>query len=150
MIRRPLLAFLSLALIGSTFLLWPRVHVAEAVLDGGERVALRLRPMVSLHSDWHRDLIVRDADGRRRIRLFEDTGWWRGSQLYRRPDGALVLDEGQAGCILLSDVAGPTGCPVATGCTYRGRFDERTARDGNRVMFQGPEDAPEIDLPAAL
>ncbi|MGP1357368.1 hypothetical protein [Roseicyclus sp.] len=150
MTRWPAGVTLAVILVGGAVLLWPRTHSAEAVLDGGESVTLRLRPMLSLQSDWRREIVVQDADGRRTIPLLEDTGWWRGSQLYRRPDGALVLDEGQAGCVLLSGAERPAGCPVATEWDYLGRFGERGRGEGGRAVFLSPTDAAEIDLPEAL
>jgi hypothetical protein len=150
MIRRPVGAALAVVLLGGAVLFWPRTHAAEAVLEGGEAVTMRLRPMLSLHSDWRREVVVQDAAGRRTIPLFEDTGWWRGSQLYRRPDGALVLDEGQAGCVLLSGAAGSAGCPVATEWDYLGRFEEGGPERRNRAVFVSPAEAREIDLPEEL
>lgn len=58
--------------------------------------------MVGLHSDWHRKLTVRKGWRLARINLMADTGWWRGSNLYRHTSGVHILHEGQAGCIVFS------------------------------------------------
>lgn len=44
--------------------------------------------------------------------LFEDTGWWRGSNLYRHSSGIYVLHEGKAGCALIR-VSSPALVPDA-------------------------------------
>lgn len=74
---------------------------ATADLPGRISVTISVRPMAGWHSDWHRTLTLTTADGTTSQPLLEDTGWWRGSTLYLHVSGALVLHEGQAGCILL-------------------------------------------------
>lgn len=129
-----------------------RSHSAVARVDGsGTDVTLRLRALIGLHSDWHRNLVVRMQDGSvYRVALVADTGWWRGSQLYRRDDGVLVLDEGQAGCLVLPPSGGPDGCPRQDGWDYLGRFEESGSDHPERVRFLRAGEAEEIDLPDIL
>lgn len=75
---------------------------ASAELIGGASVTMLIRPMSSLHSDVHRRLAIEAADERISTDLLDDTGWWRGSNLYRHESGAYVLHEGQAGCIVFT------------------------------------------------
>ena len=109
--------------------------------EGGTEVRMVLRAMVGLHSDWRRRVVVTAPDGASRtVDLLADTGWWRGSQLWRGPDGGLALDEGQAGCVALVGRA-PCGPPS----TYLGRFEER---DG--VAAVPPSEAGPVRLPDPL
>lgn len=65
----------------------------------GTTVTMSVYPMLSIHSDWHRKLKISDDRDSIKINLFEDTGWWRGSSLYKHTSGSYVLIEGQNGCI---------------------------------------------------
>ncbi len=79
----------------------PFTSEATADLPGQISVTMSVRPMAGWHSDWHRTLTIATPDGTISQPLFEDTGWWRGSNLYLHASGVYVLHEGQAGCILL-------------------------------------------------
>ena len=81
---------------------------ATADLPGQISVTMVVRPMAGWHGDWHRTLAMATPDGTTTQQLFEDTGWWRGSNLYVHASGLYVLHEGQAGCIVLPMQA-PTG-----------------------------------------
>lgn len=96
------IAILSLfLLVGAllTWVFWPRYSSATASPDGLIEITMTVSPMFGIHSDWHRELRVSDGSVTRHEKLFEDTGWWRGTNLYRHTSGAYVLDEGQGGCI---------------------------------------------------
>ncbi len=93
---------------------WPFAQRASVELPGDITITMSVRPLIGLHSDWFRTLSVDTPDGSFSERLFEDTGWWRGSNLYVLPSGIYVLPsgiyvlhEGQAGCFAL-DVLSPT------------------------------------------
>ncbi len=105
------------------------------------------------------------------MRLFEDTGWWRGSNLYIHTSGAYIIHDGQSGCVAFT--TGPTEfVSVPSGaCTkrslvgddaeqasrfypdlkYLGQFKE-TYRDpeGVRIRFWSSSQAPEVELPEIL
>jgi hypothetical protein len=78
----------------------PETHQAQIDVEGGASVALIVSPMFSLQSDWQRKLLIEAPTGSLETDLFEDTGWWRGSNLYRHLSGVYVLHEGQGGCVL--------------------------------------------------
>ncbi|KXF90307.1 hypothetical protein AT574_12085 [Phaeobacter inhibens] len=131
--------------------------------------------MFSLQSDWHRTLIVERGGETISRELFEDTGWWRGSNLYLAEAGLFVLDEGQNGCIAFrldplrfgdkaarchkrrqtlanKEISGRddnTRSYVYPGMRYLGRFAE-TLDDRARVEFISAEETPEIRLPDPL
>lgn len=71
---------------------------ATAKLDQGLDVTLTLRPMLSLQSDWSRSLTITQNTRTVDFNISEDTGWWRGSNLYLTLSGTLVLHEGQGSC----------------------------------------------------
>ena len=75
-------------------------HRAQAYLGEDVRVSVIVSPMFSLQSDWRRKLVIETATGDSEYILPEDTGWWRGSNLYLHSSGLYVLHEGQAGCVL--------------------------------------------------
>lgn len=75
-------------------------HQAQIDVEDGASVALMVSPMFSLQSGWHRKLWIEAPTGSLQIDLAEDTGWWRGSNLYHHSSGVYVLHEGQAGCVL--------------------------------------------------
>jgi hypothetical protein len=93
---------LFLALAVGLAACWPFGEQATADLPGDVRISMVVRPMSGWHSDWYRTLTIETPDGSSSQRLFEDTGWWRGSNLYVHASGAYVLHEGQAGCIVLT------------------------------------------------
>lgn len=150
-------------------------HRASANLKEKVRVTMALSGMFSLQSDWHRTLIVEHGGETVSRQLFEDTGWWRGSNLYLAKTGLFVLDEGQGGCIAfrldpvrfddaaarchkrrarlteanISDGNGSARSDVYPGMRYLGRFAE--VFDGPaRVAFISAGEAPEIRLPDPL
>jgi hypothetical protein len=150
-------------------------RTATAELGGGIEVSMHLRPMVSMQSDWHRTLILRSPSGRLKTQLFEDTGWWRGSNLYFHETGVYVLHEGQGGCVpftLLPPelvLAPEISCAKAEiepgkgaamgqvgalsryyrGMRYLGQFTE-TRRDSVAIRFIEAAQAPEPELPDLL
>lgn len=73
-------------------------YTASADIAGGAAVTMTVRGMFSMQSDWMRSLRVEQNGESVSIDLGADTGWWRGSNLYRSQRGVYVLDEGQAGC----------------------------------------------------
>ncbi|GAA6164373.1 hypothetical protein NBRC116590_20770 [Pelagimonas sp. KU-00592-HH] len=105
----------------------------------------------------------------------EDTGWWRGSNLYLAEADLVILDEGQGGCVAFrlnpvrfDDQA--SRCPerlekltneevsggntnaksdVYSGMRYLGRFNEALDK-GAPVELLTQEEAPEIRLPAPI
>lgn len=85
----------------SVLLLWPSTrHHAVANPEPNLEVTLSIWAMqVSIHSDWQREIVVLYKGERIAMRLFEDTGWWRGSNLYQHVSGTYILHEGQSGCI---------------------------------------------------
>ena len=150
-------------------------HQASVNLEGGVRVSLTVNGMFSLQSDWRRTLTVGHRGEKISRELFEDTGWWRGSNLYLAEAGLFVLDEGQTGCIAFrldpmrfddkaarchqrrqmltneetSERDDNTVSFVYPGMRYLGRFAETT--DGRaRVEFISAGEAPEIKLPDPL
>lgn len=149
-----------------------REHWASANLDGGVRVSLVVSGMFSLQSDWSRTLIVEHRGKKISRVLSEDTGWWRGSNLYLATAGVFVLDEGQNGCIAFrldpvrfddaaarcrkrtarlarADASGKNDSSkseVYPEMLYLGRFAEVLA-DPVPVEFIAVSEAPEIRLP---
>lgn len=74
-----------------------RSNVHKTV-DGTE-ITLTIRPMLfTVHSEWERWLRIRKNGTTRRVELIDDTGWWRGSYLYRDTADRLIMHEGQIGC----------------------------------------------------
>lgn len=163
--------FLSAALLAGC----NSAHQASVNLDGGVRVSLEVSGMFSLQSDWRRTLTVEHRGEIISRELFEDTGWWRGSNLYLAEAGLFVLDEGQDGCIAfrldpvrfddkaarchkrrqtltnekISGRDDNTRSYVYPGMRYLGRFAE-TLDDSARVEFISAGEAPEIRLPDPL
>ncbi len=152
---------------------------AEVEVEKGVTIALTLRPMIGLHGDWSRELSIQTPDGTLRRDLFEDTGWWRGSNLYRHTSGIYVLHEGQSGCVLFRvsppefvtdpaiscdkvDQADQKGAVRADALTqgvpasmfyrdfhYIGRFAQ-TPGGPEAIGFVGAEQEPETELPDIL
>lgn len=151
----------------------PVAQRATVAVAHGVTVSLIVRPMFGLHSDWYRVLRIETPAGRLEKELPEDTGWWRGSNLYVDRTGTYVLDEGQMGC--LGFTASPlarvreavTACDkiddVADGAAhsgiaarpdsrfyrnlrYIGRFEE-TPDAQQAISFTGADKQPEAELP---
>ena len=156
---------------GATWALWPRFHSAAVEPEANLEVRLTIWPMQSIHSDWHREVSIEYDGTRISRRLFEDTGWWRGSNLYVHTSGAYVIHEGQNGCFAFT-AEPPEFLGVPNGvCTkrdlvdhggghssrfyrdleYLGHFHE-TYRDpdGVRIRFSSARQTPEVELPEML
>lgn len=157
----------------------PETHRAMIDVEDDISVALIIRPLFSLQSDWHRKLSIETPAGSLESELTEDTGWWRGSNLYRHSSGVYVLHEGQAGCILfivspprlVSDPAiscdkadqtlggdagqggnSSQGFPASrfyTDFQYIGRFVE-TPEEQKAIGFVGADKQLEVELPDIL
>jgi hypothetical protein len=140
---------------------------------------MAVRPMAGLHSDWYRKLVIDGPGGSATQPLFEDTGWWRGSNLYRHTSGLYVLHEGQSGCVPLPLLSPPPDpmpdmscdkvtsdpgdiAPVAVDqtqpfppsrfyadFTYIGHFAE-TPRNDDAISFIPADMGPEPELPDIL
>lgn len=111
------------------------------------------------------------------VALLEDTGWWRGSNLYLSNEGFYVLNEGQMGCfaffssppkalkIWVDACDHPLTTPLERGAAskalqgypasrfypdlfYVGSFNEGV-RDV-AIVFKNYAEAPEIRLPDPL
>lgn len=98
---------LSIVLVGCLLLLFgcspvDNTYYATATLKEGLIVTMSVTPLFSLQSDWERRIKIRDGHSVITQELFPDTGWWRGSNLYRHKSGAYVIHEGQIGCIVFT------------------------------------------------
>ena len=102
----------------------PVSHRATVEIVDGVTVSLIGRAMFGIHSDWHRRLRVETPAGVAEADLPDDSGWWRGSNLYVHTAGVYVLDEGQVGCL------GITISPLALGPAPTGACDKRDAAGG--------------------
>ena len=151
-------------------------HRAQIKLSDEVLVSLIVSPMFGLHSDWHRKLVIETPAGALKSDLFEDTGWWRGSNLYRHSSGIYVLHEGQVGCVLfrteppelvrdpsiscdktdVPDTHDALQIAVSTmefpasrfysDLQYIGQFVETPLRQ-NPISFIGADEQPEKELP---
>ena len=168
--RKWVLTSLVVLSVGAWFF-WPRVHSATAKPEPDLEISISIWAMQSIHSDWHREISVEYDGGRIAMRLFEDTGWWRGSNLYIHTSGAYVIHEGQNGCFaftidptefvsvpsgvcrkrsLVGDDA-EQGSRFYPDLEYLGHFQE-TYRDpeGVRIRFWSSSQTPEVELPEVL
>ena len=154
------------------FACYPRRFEATATPQEGLTITYSVSPLFTVHgSDWKRAVRVKYGQGMVRQGLFEDTGWWRGSHLYRHTSGNYVIHEGQNGCFgididpLKFTVPAKDLCQKVTGdlangggtsrfypgLTYLGKFDENTgARDGAPIRFIPVDELAEQELPALL
>lgn len=165
-------ALISLAVLGGvTWTFWPRFHTATAQPEAALEISITIWSMQSIHSDWYREVSVEYDGTRIAMRLFEDTGWWRGSNLYVHTSGVYVIHEGQNGCFAFTTdptefVSVPSGvCTKRSfvnhnaeqgsrfyrGLEYLGHFHE-TYRDPEdvRIRFSNSSQTPEIELPEML
>ena len=165
-------ALISLVVLGGiTWVFWPRYHTATAEPEANLEISLTIWPMQSIHSDWHREVSIEYDGARISMRLFQDTGWWRGSNLYVHTSGVYVIHEGQTGCFAFTteptefvDVPNGVctkrnlvnhdaehGSRFYQGLIYLGHFHE-TFRDpeGVRIRFLDSSQIPEIELPEML
>lgn len=157
----------------------PEARRGVVELEEGVTVSLIIRPILSLQSDWHRSLSIGAPLDSLEYELSEDTGWWRGSNLYRHRSGVYILHEGQAGCIIFTvsppalvtdpaischktEQASNGGAaqegnssqeyPVSlfyTDFKYIGRFVE-TPLERQATGFIGADKQPEAELPDIL
>lgn len=151
---------------------------ASAVLPHETKVTLSMQPMMSLQSDWYRNLTIKNRTTSVSMTLFEDTGWWQGSNLFIDESGTYILHEGQSGCQAFT-VSPPAFVPVpdhvcvklATALTsdetgtnalgqypksrfypdlfYVGRFEE-TRVGAVPIRFVPQKEQPEAELPEIL
>ncbi|MBP9182789.1 MAG: hypothetical protein KBF78_06635 [Fuscovulum sp.] len=166
--RKGRLAWLGLLFLPLACQVWG--HTATAIPQEGLAVTYTVAPMFGWHSDWTRTITVSFRGSSIRQDLFEDTGWWRGSHLYRHISGAYVIHEGQAGCFAFTvdplsfappvDIsclknpsassAGGTASKYYADMTYLGAFVETHAKDGPPIAFIPADQAPEVELPDVL
>ena len=73
---------------------FPQPHVATAELGGRSTLMLRAYPLFGHHNDWSRSYVISDGESSVTIEAFEDTGWWRGSALFKDATGAYFIDDG--------------------------------------------------------
>lgn len=96
--RHPLIA--ALLFILPLVACKPRVHAIAADLGGDVVVTMEVSALGGFQSDWNRWLTVSSREDGVTLELFEDTGRWRGSALYRHVDrDVYILNEGQGGCV---------------------------------------------------
>jgi hypothetical protein len=174
-----LVVFLSLAAAVLVSGCWPKVYRTTVSLAADAEMTMSVHAMPGWHSDWYRALRISAPEGTIETDLFEDTGWWRGSNLYVHTSGVYVLHEGQAGCIVFATkplafvtdqaiscdriepvmISDETGLPdVRAGGTtsrfyrdlrYIGHFAE-TPRDDEKIRFISADEQPEVELPDVL
>jgi len=165
-------AFISATILAlTTWMFWPRVHTATAMPEAGLAITFSIWPLPSLHSDWHREVSIEHRGERINKRLFEDTGWWRGSSLYVNKSAVYVINEGQAGCFSFateplgfvsvpdgvctkrssSGRDGDQGSQYYRDLTFLGHFDETYGDpEGVRLRFLDADQITEVELPDAL
>lgn len=104
-----MLIIFGIIIIGARWALSNKTHTLSPRND--VTLTMTLRPgfmtyAFGLHSDYHRSLRV--TRGRKSVsqKLFFDSGWWGGSQLYSTSDGGLILHEGQTGCFEILTASG--------------------------------------------
>lgn len=148
-----------------------RTYEATAILPENVTVTYFMQSMFGFHSDWTRQVRVTHDGEEIQQDLFEDTGWWRGSHLYRHTSGIYVIHEGQTGCFgftvepLSFDVRGRISCEKredipqdADGSSqyyadlvYLGAFIETPhSADGSPISFLSADERPEAELPDIL
>lgn len=137
----------------------------------GLLVTYAVKTMFGIHSDWTRAIRVKYGSNEIQEDLFEDTGWWRGSHLYRHKSGVYVIHEGQLGCFGFSveplsfDIQADVSCrkdrstqrdslgtsPFYLDLTYLGTFVETPdSPDGAPISFIPRDVKPETELPDLL
>ncbi|MGR3622575.1 hypothetical protein [Pseudophaeobacter sp.] len=162
------LIFLAATAIAVLWFLNPETLRATARPEQGLEITLAISPMFGIHSDWHRSVEVSFQGQTLSKELMSDTGWWRGSNLYRHSSGAYVVHEGQGGCFSISVdplKIGPMpgaiclkGVPEGeqleghskfySDMVYLGHFME-TWRDENgvRIQYVSSDRISEVELP---
>lgn len=147
-------------------------HPAIAKLNHTAQANVSIKGMFSLQSDWHRTFTIKNNGRSIARKLIQDTGWWRGSQLYSTEDGLYILDEGQGGCLafrldplefddraakcatrrsaapvrMTSNAPERLASHVYPGLVYLGRFSEIHG-DHAGLEFFIADTTPEITLP---
>ena len=148
-----------------------RTYEATAILPENVTVTYSVRSMFGFHSDWTRQVRIANDGEEIQQELFEDTGWWRGSHLYRHASGIYVIHEGQAGCFgftvepLSFNVLARISCEKREGIpqdadgasqyyadlVYLGAFIETpNSTDGSPISFLSADERPEAELPDIL
>jgi len=79
-----------LVLLNLAIACYPRSYKATAIPQEGLVITYTVKPMFGIHSDWTRAVTVKHGSAEIQTDLFEDTGWWRGSNLYRHKSGDYV------------------------------------------------------------
>jgi hypothetical protein len=149
----------------------PRSYNAIAVPVDGLVVTYTVQSLFGFQSDWSRTIRVTDGVTEISQELFEDTGWWRGSHLYRHKSGVYVIHEGQIGCFGFKTEPLSFHVPAYISCEksmaleqeqdgasryyanfiYLGRFVETpNSPDGTPISFVSADEAPEVELPDVL
>jgi hypothetical protein len=164
-------AFGLFVILAVAWVLWPRYHTVTVAPEADLEITFSIWAMQSLHSDWHREISIKYRGTSIDMRLFEDTGWWRGSNLYVHNSGIYVVNEGQSGCFAFtvdptefvtvpdgsctkrssSELDWGQGSQFYQGLTYLGHFHE-TYRDaeGVRLRYFDASQSSEVELPTAL
>jgi len=127
--------------------------------------------MFGIHSDWHRSIAISHNGELIEHDLIGDTGWWRGSHLYRHVSGTYVIHEGQMGCFgfktspLTFQITERISCEkqpelqnqahnasrLYRDLTYLGVFTEYPPESaGDGFQFVPADVAPETELPDIL
>lgn len=148
-----------------------RTYEATAILPENVTVTYSVQSMFGFHSDWTRQVSVTRDSEEIQQELFEDTGWWRGSHLYRHTSGIYVIHEGQAGCFgftvepLSFNVRARISCEKREGIpqdthgasryyadlVYLGAFIETpNSPDGSPISFLSVDERAEVELPDIL
>lgn len=148
-----------------------RSYEAAAILPENVTVTYSVRPMFGFHSDWTRQVSVTSDGEEIQQELFEDTGWWRGSHLYRHTSGVYVIHEGQNGCFgftvkpLSFNVQARISCQKRESIpqddngdsryyadlVYLGAFIETpSSPDGSPISFISVDERAEMELPDIL
>lgn len=145
-----------------------RTYEATAILPENVTVTYSVQSMFGFHSDWTRQVSVTREGEQIQQELFEDTGWWRGSHLYRHTSGVYVIHEGQARCFsftvepLSFNVRARISCEKREGIPqdmhgasryytdlfYLGAFIETpNSPDGAPISFLSVDERAEVELP---
>ncbi len=162
---------LALLFVSLLAMCYPRTFEASATLPENVTLTFSVKPMFSLQSDWTRKVVIKRGGEKIELPLSEDTGWWRGSHLYRHASGAYVIHEGQDGCFgftldpLSFDIQTRISCrkheglpqngdgasPYYADLIYLGAFVETpNSADGSPIRFLSPEERAEVELPDIL
>lgn len=165
------LAAALFVILPAAWVFWPRFHTVTVTPEANVEIIFSIWAMLSPKSDWHREVSIEYRGTSIDMRLFEDTGWWRGSNLYVHNSGTYVINEGQSGCFAFTieptefvkvpdgsctkrsslELDEDHGSQYYRDLTYLGHFQE-TYRDaeGVRLRYLDENQAPEVELPEAL